>query len=69
MKLNYCSRCNRPSKKIFNCKYEEHEEDWFLLCPRCAFECRKIYKKAFKNKSGQFVSIGLVKSRKERSLI
>ena len=31
MKLNYCSRCNRPTKKLFNCKYEEHEEDWFYF--------------------------------------
>ena len=69
MKYHYCSRCNLPSKKLFNCKYEKHEEDWFLLCPRCALECRNIYKKAFKKKSGEFVSIGFIKTRKERSLI
>ena len=68
MKLNYCSRCNLPSKKLFKCKYEKHEEDWFLLCPRCALECRNIYKKSFKKKSGEFVSIGMIKTRKERSL-
>ena len=69
MKYNYCSRFNILSKKLFSYKYEKNEEDWFLLCPRCALECRNIYKKAFKKKSGEFVSIGTVKTRKERSLI
>ena len=69
MNSYYCSRCNRPSKKLFNCKYEEHEEDKFLLCPRCAFECRNIYKKAFKNTFREFVSIAIIKTTKERSLI
>ena len=40
-----------------------------MLCPKCGFECRNIFKKAFKNKYGEFVSIGKVKTRKERSLI
>ena len=69
MKYHYCSRCNLPSKKLFNCKYEKHEEDWFLLCSKCVLECRNIYKKAFKKKSGEFVSIGMIKTRKQRSLI
>ena len=69
MKYNYCSRCNLPSKKLFNCKYEKHEDGWFLLCPKCAILCRNIYKKTFKKLSDKFVSIGMVKSRKERSLI
>ena len=69
MKYYYCSRCNLPSKKLFNCKYEDHENDWFLLCSRCVLECRNIYKKTFKKKSGEFVSIGMIKTRKERSLI
>ena len=69
MNSYYCSRCNLTSKKLFNCKYEDHEEDWVLLCSGCALNCRNIYKKAFKNKSGEFVSIGMVKTREERSLI
>ena len=68
MKYHYCSRCNIPSKKLFNCKYEKHEEDCFLLFSRCALECRNIYKKAFKKKAGKFVSIGMIKTRKERFL-
>ena len=56
-------------KMLFNCKYENHEKDGFLLCSKCVLECRNIYKKAFKNKSGEFVSIGIIKTRKERSLI
>ena len=67
MKYNYCSRCNIPSKKLFTCKYEKSEEDWFLLCFRCVLECRNIYKKLFKNIFGEFVSIGIFKTRKERS--
>ena len=69
MKYHYCSRCNLPSKKLFNCKYEDNEEDWFLLCSRCVLECKNIFKKAFKKKSEEFVSIGMIKTRKERSLI
>ena len=68
MKYHYCSRCNHPSKKLFNCKYEKNDSDYFFLCAKCALECSKIFKKNFKSKSGKFVSIGLLKSRKERSI-
>ena len=68
MKNFYCSRCNIPSKKLFNCKYEKNDNDYFFLCAQCVFECRKIFKKTFKLKSGKFVSIGLLKSRKKRSI-
>ena len=68
MKNFYCSRCNNPSKKLFNCKYEKNDNDYFFLCAKCAFECSEIFKRTFKSKSGKFVSIGLLKSRKERSL-
>ena len=68
MKYHYCSRCNHPSKRLFNCKYEKNDNDCFFLCAKCAFECIKIFKKTFKSKSGKFVSIGLLKSRKERSI-
>ena len=67
MKYHYCSRCKLSFKKLFNCKYEKNDKDWFFLCANCAFECSKIFKKTFKSKSGKFVSIGLIKSRKERS--
>ena len=69
MKKFYCSRCNNPSKKLFNCKYEKNDNDCFFLCASCAFECSKIFKRTFKSKSGKFVSIGLLKSRKERSFL
>ena len=69
MKLNYCSRCNLPSKKLYNCKYEECENDWFLLCTKCVLQCRKIFKKAFKSQSEKITSVGLVKTTKERSLL
>ena len=69
MKFHYCSRCNLTSKKLYNCKYEEHEKDWFLLCTECVLQCRKIFKKAFKSQSGKIISVGLVKTRKERSSI
>ena len=68
MKYHYCSRCNHPSKKLFNCKYEKNDNDCFFLCANCALKCSKIFKKTFKSKSGKFVSIGLLKSRKERSI-
>ena len=68
MKNFYCSRCNIPFRKLFNCKYEKNDSDYFFLCTKCAFECSKIFKKTFKLKSGKFVSIGLLKSRKERSI-
>ena len=68
MKYHYCSRCNHPSKKLFNCKYEKNDIDYFFLCAKCVLECSKIFKKTFKSKSGKFVSIGLLKSRKERSI-
>ena len=67
MKYHYCSRCNYPFKRLFNCKYEKNDNDYFFLCAKCAFECSKIFKKTFKSKSGKFVSIGFLKSRKERS--
>ena len=67
MKNFYCSRCNTPSKKLFNCKYEKNDSDYFFLCAKCAFECSEIFRRTFKSKSGKFVSIGLLKSRKERS--
>ena len=50
MKNFYCSRCNIPSKKLFNCKYEKNDIDYFFLCAKCAFECSKIFKKTFNNK-------------------
>ena len=68
MKYHYCSRCNHPSKKLFNCKYEKNDNDCFVLCAKCALKCSKIFKKTFLSKSGKFVSIGLLKSRKERSI-
>ena len=68
MKYHYCSRCNYPFKSLFNCKYEKNDNDYFFLCAKCAFECSKIFKKTFKPKSGKFVSIGMLKSRKERSI-
>ena len=68
MKNHYCSRCNIALKKLFNCKYEKNDSDYFFLCAKCAFECSKIFKKTFKSKSGKFVSIGWLKSRKERSI-
>ena len=68
MKYHYCSRCNHPFKRLFNCKYEKNDSDCFFLCANCALECNKIFKKTFKSKSGKFVSIGLLKSRKERSI-
>ena len=68
MKNFYCSRCNNSSKKLLNCKYEKNDSGYFLLCGKCAFECSEIFKRTFKSKSGKFVSIGLLKSRKERSL-
>ena len=68
MKYHYCSRCNHPFKRLFNCKYEKNDNDCFFLCANCALECSKIFKKTFKSKSGKFVSIGLLKSRKERSI-
>ena len=67
MKYNYCSRCNLPSKKLFNCKYEKHEEDCFLLCSRCALECRNIYKKAFKKKAGNLSQLEWSKQEKIES--
>ena len=67
MKYHYCSRCNHPFKRLFNCKYKKYDNDYFYLCPKCVLECSKIFKKTFKSKSGKFVSIGLLKSRKERS--
>ena len=67
MKNFYCSRCDISSKKLFNCKYEKSDNDYFFLCAKCAFECSEIFRRTFKLKSGKFVSIGLVKSRKERS--
>ena len=69
MTFHYCSRCNLTSKKLYNCKYEEHEKDWFLLCTNCVLDCRKIYKEAFKSQFNKTVSVGVVKTRKERSLI
>ena len=48
---------------------QKNKEDWFLLFPRCALECRDIYKKVFKNIFGEFVSIGIFKTRKQRSRI
>ena len=68
MKYHYCSRCNYPFKRLFFCKYEKNDNDYFVLCDKCALECRKIFKKTFKSKSGKFISIGLLKSRKERSI-
>ena len=68
MRYHYCSRCNHPFKRLFNCKYEKNDSDYFFLCAKCALECSKIFKKTFKSKSGKFVSIGLLKSRKERSI-
>ena len=68
MKYHYCSRCNHPFKRLFNCKYEKNDNDCFFLCAKGALECSKIFKKTFKSKSGKFVSIGLLKSRKERSI-
>ena len=67
MKNFYCSRCNISSKNLFNCKYEKNNSDYFFLCSRCALKRSKIFRRTFKLKSGKFVSIGLVKSRKERS--
>ena len=52
-------------KKLFNCKYEKNGKDCFFLCAKCAFEFSKILKKTFKSKSGKYVSIGLLKSKKE----
>ena len=68
MKKFYCSRCNTSYKNLFTCKYEKNDSDHFFLCAKCALECSKIFKKTFKSKSGKFVSIGLLKSRKERSI-
>ena len=59
MTHNYCSRCNLLFKRLFYCKYEKNDDDYFFLCAECVFECRKIFKKTFKLKSGKFVSIGL----------
>ena len=42
MKYHYCSRCNYPFKRLFNCKYEKNDNDYFLLCTKCAFECSEI---------------------------
>ena len=67
MKNFYCSRCNISSKNLFNCKYEKNDSDYFFLCAKCALECSEIFRRTFKSKSGKFVSIGLLKSRKERS--
>ena len=67
MKNFYCSRSNFPSKKLFKCKYDKNDSDYFFLCAKCAFECNKIFRRTFKSKSGKFVSIGLLKSRKEIS--
>ena len=69
MKYHYCPRCKFPSKKLYNCKYEKHDKSWFLLCTVCVLECRKIYKEAFKSLSGKTISVGLVKTRQERSSI
>ena len=68
MKNNYCSRCNFPYKKLYNCKYEDHHKEWFLLCYNCVLECRKIYKAAFVSQIENVKPIRLVKSRRERSL-
>ena len=62
MKDFYCSRCDISSKKLFYCKYEKNDSDYFLLCAKCAFECSKIFTRTFESKSGKFVSIGLLKS-------
>ena len=67
MRYHYCSRCNHPFKRFFNCKFEKNDNDYFFLCAKCVFECSEFFKKTFKSKSGKFVSIGLLKSRKERS--
>ena len=67
IKNYYCSRCNMSFKKLFTCKYEKNDSDYFFLCAKCAFECSEIFKRTFKSKSGKFVSIGLLKSRQERS--
>ena len=68
MKYHYCSRCNHPFKRLFNCKYEKNDNDYFFLCTKCSLKCGKIFKKTFNSKSGKFVSIGLLKSKKERSI-
>ncbi len=67
MKSYYCSRCKLPYKKLYNCKYEEHHKDWFLLCYNCVLECRKIYKKAFISQLQNISPIRIIKTRKERS--
>ena len=66
MKSYYCSRCNQPFKKLYNCKYEEYHKDWFLLCYNCVLECKKIYKKSFKSQLQNVVPVRLVMTRMER---
>ena len=65
MKYHYCSSCNHPFKRLFNCKYEKNVNDCFVLCANCALKCSKIFKKTFKSKSGKFVSIGLLNPGKK----
>ena len=66
MKTNYCSRCNLPYKKLYNCKYEEHHKDWFLLCYNCVLDCKSIYKQAFISQLQNVTTVRMIKSRKER---
>ena len=33
MKNFYCSRCNASSKKLFNCKYEKNDSNYFFYVP------------------------------------
>ena len=67
MKNFYCSRCNNPSKKLFNCKYEKNDNDYFLLCAKCAFECSEIFKRTFKSKIWKvcFNRFAKIKERKK----
>ena len=58
MKYHYCSRCNYPFKRLFNCKYEKNDNDYFFLCTKCAFECSEIFKKLLnQNQESLFQSV------------
>ena len=67
MKSHYCSRCEHPFEKLYNCKYEEHQKEWFLLCYNCVLECKQIYKKTFRSQIENVTPIRFIKTGKQRS--
>ena len=45
MKNFYCSRCNTPSKKLFNCKYEKNDSDYFFYVLNVHLSVARFLKK------------------------